>query len=65
MGGFLQSIINGYGGIRLYPERMEFHKPYFLPNSQGLKFIGEYVYKILLYVLICMHECWRIVYETL
>ena len=43
MGGFLQSIINGYGGIRLYPERMEFHKPYFLPNSQGLKFIGEYV----------------------
>ena len=39
MGGFLQSIINGYGGFRLRHDRLDFN-PTLLPNSRGMNFVG-------------------------
>jgi len=42
MGGFLQSIVSGYGGLRLYPEEIVFFKPRVPPQSDSLKLIGQY-----------------------
>ena len=39
MGGFLQSIINGYGGVRLHHRGMELD-PALPPNATSLNFIG-------------------------
>lgn len=39
-GGFLQSIINGYGGIRLHFDRMEISNFYLPPSSTSLKLNG-------------------------
>lgn len=46
MGGFLQSVVSGYGGLRLYPERLEFDRPRLLPETRefalrGLKYLGS------------------------
>ena len=40
MGGFLQQIVSGYGGLRLHPEELEFISPQKLPNTNGLKLHG-------------------------
>lgn len=38
-GGLLQSVIFGYGGIRLHPDRMDVN-PYLLPNSSSWSMVG-------------------------
>jgi len=40
MGGFLQSVVSGFGGYRLHPEHILFHKPRLPPNTTGLKIKG-------------------------
>ncbi|CAL8094123.1 unnamed protein product [Orchesella dallaii] len=40
MGGFLQSIFSGYGGFRLFPEKILFYKPRLPPNTTKLQFTG-------------------------
>jgi trehalose/maltose hydrolase-like predicted phosphorylase len=40
MGGFLQSIVSGYGGYRLFPEKIVFQKPRVPPQSTGMKIKG-------------------------
>lgn len=40
MGGFLQSIVSGFAGLRLHPEKMVFTKPRLLPSTTGLKLFG-------------------------
>ncbi|CAL8123676.1 unnamed protein product [Orchesella dallaii] len=40
MGGFLQSIFSGYGGLRVFPEKITITKPRVLPDSSGLKLTG-------------------------
>ena len=40
MGGFLQSIIYGYGGVRIRPEMLEFHNPMPPDGLEGLRFHG-------------------------
>lgn len=39
-GGFLQSVINGYGGIRLHFDHLSITNFYVPPNSGSLKFNG-------------------------
>lgn len=39
-GGFLQSIINGYGGVRLHFDRLTISNFYVPPNSSSLEFNG-------------------------
>jgi trehalose/maltose hydrolase-like predicted phosphorylase len=46
MGGFLQSVISGYGGYRLYPEKIVFKKPKLPPGTtelrvRGLDYLGS------------------------
>ncbi len=45
MGGFLQSLIYGFGGLNIKPESLEFRNPYPPPGSsllrmRGLKYLG-------------------------
>ena len=40
MGGFLQSIIYGFGGLRIRPEILEFHNPTPTPQSNWLRIKG-------------------------
>ena len=45
MGGFMQSIVYGFGGIRIRPQQLEFHNPAPPPGCQkmwfrGLKYLG-------------------------
>ena len=40
MGGFLQSIIYGFAGVRIRPEMLEFHNPMVPPGAASLKMIG-------------------------
>ncbi|XP_055591890.1 protein-glucosylgalactosylhydroxylysine glucosidase-like isoform X2 [Uranotaenia lowii] len=43
-GGFLQAIINGFAGVRLYLDRLEINRPRLLPGTQGLTIKGlEYL----------------------
>ena len=48
MGGFLQSVVSGYGGLRLYPERVEFDRPRVLPDTTEMALRG--IGKILSYI---------------
>ncbi|ODN03634.1 Acid trehalase-like protein 1, partial [Orchesella cincta] len=41
MGGFLQSIISGYAGFRLFPEKILFYKPRLPPNTTKLQLTGS------------------------
>ncbi|CAG7826840.1 unnamed protein product [Allacma fusca] len=48
MGGFLQEIVSGYGGLRLKQEKIVFTKPRLLPHTKRLKFVGlKYLQNIL------------------
>ena len=38
--GFLQSLLFGYGGLRLEPEQLSFFKPYLPQNTTGLDFVS-------------------------
>ena len=40
MGGFLQSLIYGFAGVRVRPEMIEFHNPTPPPQCSGLRLIG-------------------------
>ena len=40
MGGFLQSIIYGYAGLRIRPESLEFHQPDVPDGLEGLRLHG-------------------------
>lgn len=40
-GGFLQSIINGYGGVRLHFDRLEITKTLVPPGTTNLTFNGN------------------------
>jgi len=40
MGGFLQSIMSGYGGYRLFPERIDIKSPRLPPNTDQLRIKG-------------------------
>lgn len=45
IGGFMQSIVNGFGGVRIRPLQLEFHKPTPPPGCQkmwlrGIKYLG-------------------------
>ena len=39
MGGFLQAVFFGYGGIRLYEDRLDID-PVLPPGSTGMHFVG-------------------------
>lgn len=41
-GGFLQSILNGYAGIRMFIGRMEINHPRLPTNTIGLSISGIY-----------------------
>jgi trehalose/maltose hydrolase-like predicted phosphorylase len=46
MGGLLQEVVSGYGGLRLHTESLEFLQPRVLPGSdalnlRGLKYLGN------------------------
>ena len=38
MGGFLQAVISGYGGIRLQVESLQFQQPRLIPGTSKLTF---------------------------
>ena len=40
MGGFLQSLIYGFAGLRIRPEFLEFHHPYPPPGTTRLRLRG-------------------------
>ena len=45
MGGFMQSVVYGYAGIRIRPTQLEFHNPLPPPGCsktwlRGLKYLG-------------------------
>jgi len=40
MGGFLQSLVSGYGGYRLFPEELVFKQPRLPPGTTGMRMIG-------------------------
>ncbi|CAG7819586.1 unnamed protein product [Allacma fusca] len=40
MGGLLQEVVSGYGGLRLHTETLEFRQPQVLPGSSGLNLRG-------------------------
>ncbi|CAD5114394.1 DgyrCDS3529 [Dimorphilus gyrociliatus] len=40
MGGFLQSIIFGFAGVRIRPEMLEFHNPIPAPDTDKIKLLG-------------------------
>ena len=40
MGAFLQSIIYGFGGIRVRPQMLEFHDPRPPPDAAELRLMG-------------------------
>ena len=37
MGGFLQSLVFGFAGVRIRPEMLEFHRPMLPPGATRLK----------------------------
>ena len=37
MGGFLQSLLYGFGGLRVRPQLLEFHKPTPPPQAEWLR----------------------------
>ena len=42
MGGFLQAIVSGYGGYRLFPEKVVFQKPRLPPQTTNMTLHGRY-----------------------
>jgi len=40
MGGFLQSLVSGYGGYRLFPEELVFKQPRLPPGTTAMRMIG-------------------------
>lgn len=40
MGGFLQSLVYGFGGVRIRPQMLEFHDPQPPPGSSELRLYG-------------------------
>ena len=39
-GGFLQTVVFGYAGIRVYPYHMEFRGSYLPPGADAISFTG-------------------------